>query len=575
MDDFEGAERPEPDSELPASDLSVVRHYHQWTKHDPTRSAPGPGYMDWANQPDPFRLYLGARVFELPFDEAAKDPAFDDLDWPGRIEPAALEAGTLSLFLELALGITAWKESQGTRWALRANPSSGNLHPTECYLILPSVTGLASQPGVFHYSPREHTLEELCSIAANSWQDIAGAGGDNVFLSVLSSVHWREAWKYGERAFRYCQHDAGHAIGSMRYAAAALGWTLRMLPQFSDQALGIMTGLGRHQEPLDGEQEYADFAVVVNTAPDNEWQNQISDSTFEFLKRSDWHGQPNQLSASHVIWPAIEAVARQSSKPPTGPFDSKSMAARESGPEAGDRAPPGEARALSVIRGRRSAVAMDARTSISYGSFRRMLRRTLPFDSTVPWDCFPYRPSLSLAIFVHRVESLLPGLYVLIRSDPHLESLRSVCRGDFSWAQRSDDDLPLYLLDEGDFRQIAEGVSCQQAIAGDSAFSLGMIADFSSTLKAEGAWSYRRLFWEAGLIGQVLYLEAGAADIQATGIGCYFDDLMHEIMGMDTADDAWQSLYHFTVGGAVHDQRLVTLPAYYHLPKGRFDGSSA
>ena len=42
----------------------------------------------------------------------------------------------------------------------------------------------------------------------------------HAFLIGLSSVHWREAWKYGERAFRYCQHDAGHAIGTVRIAAA-------------------------------------------------------------------------------------------------------------------------------------------------------------------------------------------------------------------------------------------------------------------------------------------------------------------------------------------------------------------
>jgi nitroreductase len=35
---------------------------------------------------------------------------------------------------------------------------------------------------------------------------------------------WREAWKYGERAFRYCQLDTGHAVGALRYAAALLGW---------------------------------------------------------------------------------------------------------------------------------------------------------------------------------------------------------------------------------------------------------------------------------------------------------------------------------------------------------------
>jgi hypothetical protein len=62
------------------------------------------------------------------------------------------------------------------------------------------------------------------------------------------------------------------------------------------------------------------------------------------------------------------------------------------------------------------------------------------------------------------------------------------------------------------------------------------------------------------MLGQVLYLEAEAAGIRGTGIGCFFDDEMHALLGI--RDREWQSLYHFTAGGAVDDARLTTLPAY-------------
>jgi hypothetical protein len=71
---------------------------------------------------------------------------------------------------------------------------------------------------------------------------------------------------------------------------------------------------------------------------------------------------------------------------------------------------------------------------------------------------------------------------------------------------------------------------------------------------------YRRLFWEAGAIGQVLYLEAEAAGVRATGIGCFFDDPVHQVFGLRSLE--FQSLYHFTVGGYVDDPRLTTLPPY-------------
>jgi len=71
---------------------------------------------------------------------------------------------------------------------------------------------------------------------------------------------------------------------------------------------------------------------------------------------------------------------------------------------------------------------------------------------------------------------------------------------------------------------------------------------------------------ETGLIGQVLYLAAEAAGVRSTGMGCYFDDLVHRLLDLNPSDDSWQSLYHFTVGGAVDDERLSALAAYGHLP---------
>ena len=89
-----------------------------------------------------------------------------------------------------------------------------------------------------------------------------------------------------------------------------------------------------------------------------------------------------------------------------------------------------------------------------------------------------------------------------------------------------------------------------------------MIADYMDSLTTYGAAFYRNLFWEAGMVGQVLYLEAEEAGIRSTGIGCYFDDPVHEVFGI--ASREWQSFYHFTVGGPVEDARLTTLPAYGH-----------
>ena len=100
-----------------------------------------------------------------------------------------------------------------------------------------------------------------------------------------------------------------------------------------------------------------------------------------------------------------------------------------------------------------------------------------------------------------------------------------------------------------------------------------MLADMGRVLDVEGAWAWRRLHWEAGLIGQVLYLEAEAAGLRSTGIGCFFDDEVLGVLGLETGRRAsWQVVYHFTVGQAVEDERLTSEPAYAHRARRRFAG---
>jgi hypothetical protein len=173
-----------------------------------------------------------------------------------------------------------------------------------------------------------------------------------------------------------------------------------------------------------------------------------------------------------------------------------------------------------------------------------------------------WEPRIHLAMFVHRVDGLDPGLYVLARDPAKLDKLKRAMHQRFDWSMPPGcpADLPLRRLESGDARQLATQVSCSQDIAGDGVFSLGMIAEYRDALFAHGAWFYRPLFWETGVIGQVLYLEAEAAGIGATGIGCFFDDPVHRVFGF--SDLEFQSLYHFTIGGPVDDSRLTTLAPY-------------
>jgi nitroreductase len=273
----------------------------------------------------------------------------------------------------------------------------------------------------------------------------------------------------------------------------------------------------------------------------------------------------NTLSPEHgVAWPVIDEVAQATQRCDSTPIKEDFSGFPSEDELFGTPVRQGLLSAEKAILGRRSAVAMDGSTSISRAVFFRMLARLIPTHERqgMPWDAIPWRPRIHLGLFVHRVDGLVPGLYVLVRDPDKIEILKRVMGSEFCWQRVPDcpPGLPLYLLKEGDCRALAITVSCGQDIAGEGAFSVAMIADYMDSLASYGASFYRNLFWEAGMVGQLLYLEAEEAGIRATGIGCYFDDPVHAAFGI--APREWQSFYHFTVGGPVEDGRLSTLPAY-------------
>ena len=547
----------------------IVVAYHERTKHHFHRFAASLGYMDWATQPDPFRRYDGAALVRLPLPESGRELAYWQLYVDQSVKPAPLAIDSISILFRYALSLTAWKSAQGTRWSLRANPSSGNLHPTEGYAVLPAIDGLHESPAVYHYVPREHGLERRGEVAPADWTALTRALPESSFLVGLTSVFWREAWMYGERAFRYCQHEVGHALGALRFAAAALGWKLRLLDRTSDSAASRLLGLDRDADYPGAEREHPELlAVVMPRARADPQELSLSEGPVREVAAAQWYGTANVLSPDRTVeWPVIDEVARATSNPGTA-FEEDSSGYPAEGELFESPVRSGSFAAERVILGRRSAVSMDGSTAISAVTFFRMLGRLVPTrgERQVPWDAIPWRPRIHLGLFVHRVNGLAPGLYALVRDPAKLDELRGIMGPDFLWQRPAScpRGLSLYLLKEGDCRALAASVSCGQDIAGDGAFSLGMIADYLDSLLAHGAAFYRNLFWEAGLVGQVLYLEAEEAGIRSTGIGCYFDDPVHEVFGIKSRD--WQSLYHFTVGGPVEDVRLTTLPPYAWQP---------
>lgn len=531
-----------------------IFRYHEETKHHYEQYARSPGHMDWQNQPNPFRFYQDTPVIELPLLED-----YPVAGYPGlyqrknnQEQPPALE--TIAGFLELSIGLSAWKAVAGSRWSLRMNPSSGNLHPTEAHLILPQLPGVPG--GLYHYNALNHALEGRARVSDDVWRPLSQHFGCAGFMIALSTIFWRESWKYGERAFRYCNHDVGHALAALSISANLFGWKVTYLNGLSDKDLKRMLGFDRTRY-ADLEAEEPDLLCLVHSHDQLPMQRSLPQSVIDSFSELDIVGIPNKLSKQPVNWEIIYQTAARTRKPATLEQN------YDYGDQARIEAPIPKYSAATLIRQRRSATDFDPAGSLSRHDLLAILDQTRPRNGCAPFDTQLTEVSTHLLIFVHRVNGLAAGLYFFCRNNSDLDPLKKLTHSKFLW-QPVEDGFPLYLLAEGDYRQQAMMVSCHQDIAGSSAFSLGMIARFESSISAE-PFRYKHLFWETGMIGQVLYLEAEAHAARGTGIGCYFDDAVHEILGL--ADRRYQSLYHFTIGRPIDDARLTTYPAYHHLSR--------
>lgn len=564
------------------AELEAILAYHQASKHNFKAYAPGPHRLDLPLKPDPFLNYHGTRLLNLEIwsDEQTKAeifPAYEQAFSPEKLKPSELNAKSISRLFFDSFAISDWKKADGTKWALRVNPSSGNLHPTEVYLLSGPVKGLLKNPSVCHYAPLPHALELRSVFSPKTWELLSSGFPEGTFFVGLSSIFWRVSWKYGLRAFRYAQHDIGHAIAALTFAAAGLGWKTSLLVDMGSEEIATLLGISGEKGP---EKQEPACLLAVYPAGKTCTKGRISSGVIPAFKNLSWEGVPNSLSPGHVEWVGIEKAVSAAQKKGTDYLEKREELKEEPNEEPKEelksniQAAPSlktsSFRNLSdldtvplrgVIRGRRSAIEMNNSAYLKKETFYAMLQRTLPENNPI-FNSLAFGSFTHLLLFVNRVKDLLPGLYIFLRKPEEKERFKAAIRPDFLWEKPKNcpADLEFYLLMEETLHSFAAQLSCAQRKAADACFTACMLSEFKEPLNRFGAWIYPYLFWECGILGQLLYLEAEAYGLRGCGIGCFFDDPLHDAIGLKGLE--FQDLYHFAVGYSLPEIGIITLPAY-------------
>jgi SagB-type dehydrogenase family enzyme len=388
------------------------------------------------------------------------------------------------------------------------NPSSGNLHPTEFHFY---THGLADWvDGLYHYRPSSHMAEQRA--IGEFCENLVDTSAPLVF--VLTSIAWREAWKYQDRAYRYCLHDIGHAWQALTLAARSIGCESFALGHFSDEKIAEACHLSQDEWPM---------LIVGLHGPSIPVKTQGPAETIVF------GGRPNRLSEEPVPYALIERihVATQLCTEATIP----SIGQPKTSSRGDVSLPPPVSTSCNfgdVVRARRSALDFrGGRESISLSQLATILSSTRePLFADFATTRFVH-----LYLYVHRVEGLAPGVYRYWPEHAELEKIK-----------------------DGDQRLVAAALSLGQDLAGNACLAFSMIGDFENAARSYGNRGYRYVHFEAGAIGQRMYLASEALGLRATGIGAFFDDEVNRYLGL--APELGQVVYHFAIGYPVSDPRL-------------------
>src|SRR5437868_9116634 len=226
--------------------------YHEATKHSYASIRANPHFLDWANQPLPFKVYATLGVLGLPGE--LRPTGVAALSAIAERIPtetgAAPDLGTLAQLLYLSAGITRHRKYPGGEIYFRAAACTGALYEVELYLVCGDLADL--QAGVYHFAPNEFGLHRLRNgdyrrvlIEATANEP---AIGHAPLVIVCTCTYWRNAWKYQARTYRHFGWDTGTLLANLLAVAAALGLPARVLCGFVDAEVNRLLDIDTKHE---------------------------------------------------------------------------------------------------------------------------------------------------------------------------------------------------------------------------------------------------------------------------------------------------------------------------------------
>ncbi|MDX2255356.1 MAG: SagB/ThcOx family dehydrogenase [Pseudanabaenaceae cyanobacterium bins.39] len=545
---------------------SFAEYYHERTKYNPETLASKSQGLDWSKQPIPHKDYKIGTVYDLkPY--LTEEPQSD------RDGLLASRWRRLSRLLFCSYGLTARVPTiSGDTFYLRSAPSAGGLYPAEIYLISGGTPLLSA--GIYNYQVRNHSLIHFWQ-DHHIWQSLVQACFENGALQdcrlaiAVTSVFYRSAWRYQDRAYRRISLDIGHLLGNIELASAIEDYQCSLIGGFVDSAVNELLFLERDTEsaiaivPLvdlldeeitgrgqESRQPRSRRSLSLYTAAyfcphalpsglTNDYPNLQDGELLGYLH------QVSQINQNVDLPNLLKNISKnpdvhQSPDDPNSGFksDGKEEANQDLDKYNFPFCTKVSTKTTPINWGDR--LEMLEHTILQRRSTRQFTGKKLELAELKAILDFAYQPQ-------HYVDQGMDGNpdYFdpsLIETFVAVSGVIGLEEGCYYYAPKAQE---LRQIRFKNFREELHYLCLGQELGRDAGAVIFHTADLAKAVAKYGDRAYRYLHMDSGHLGQKINLAAIALGVGVSGIAGFFDDLVNEVLGIPK-DEA--VLYITTLG---------------------------